>query len=88
MRIEDFTVQFAANVVTSSFSKEKCDQPKRLSACSFQRLLHNISHHLKIKKWIVQNAEKYGFNFALSMIKLDGFCGKTEYGDYNLESLL
>lgn len=31
-------------------------------------------------------AEKYGFDFALSMIKLRGFGGKTEFWDHNLES--
>jgi pyrimidine oxygenase len=40
----------------------------------------------ELNKKIVQNAEKYGFDFALSMIKLRGFGGKTEYWDYNLES--
>ena len=34
----------------------------------------------------MQNAEKYGFEFALSMIKLRGFGGKSEFWDYNLES--
>lgn len=40
----------------------------------------------ELNKAVVQKAEKYGFNFALSMIKLRGFGGKTEYWDYNLES--
>ncbi|RDW83053.1 putative pyrimidine monooxygenase RutA-1 [Coleophoma crateriformis] len=40
----------------------------------------------QLNKEIVQKAESYGFNFALSMIKLRGFGGKTEYWDYNLES--
>ena len=31
-------------------------------------------------------AEKYGFEFALSMIKLRGFGGASEYWDHNLES--
>jgi pyrimidine oxygenase len=31
-------------------------------------------------------AEKYGFEFALSMIKLRGFGGPSEYWDHNLES--
>ena len=35
---------------------------------------------------IVQKAERYGFDFALSMIKLRGFGGKTEFWDHNLES--
>lgn len=31
-------------------------------------------------------AERYGFDFALSMIKLHGFGGKTKHWDYNLDS--
>ena len=31
-------------------------------------------------------AERYGFDFALSMIKLRGFGGKSEFWDHNLES--
>ena len=31
-------------------------------------------------------AEKYDMDFALSMIKLRGFGGETEFWDYNLES--
>ena len=34
----------------------------------------------------VQRAEKYGFECALSMIKLRGFGGQSEFWDYNLES--
>jgi pyrimidine oxygenase len=34
----------------------------------------------------VQKAEHYHFDFALSMIKLRGFGGKTEFWDHNLES--
>ncbi len=40
----------------------------------------------ELNKQIVQKAEKYGLEFALSMIKLRGFGGKTEFWDYNLES--
>src|ERR1700760_3284409 len=40
----------------------------------------------ELNKAVVQKAEKYGFHFALSMIKLRGFGGKTKYWDYNLES--
>ncbi|ESK36602.1 pyrimidine monooxygenase RutA [Acinetobacter nectaris CIP 110549] len=40
----------------------------------------------ELNKEIVQSAEKYGFDFALSMIKLRGFGGETEFWDYNLES--
>lgn len=39
-----------------------------------------------LNKQIVQKAEKYDFDFALSMIKLRGFGGKTEFWDHNLES--
>jgi pyrimidine oxygenase len=40
----------------------------------------------ELNKEIVQKAEGYGFDFALSMIKLRGFGGETEFWDYNLES--
>ena len=40
----------------------------------------------ELNKQIVQKAEGYGFEFALSMIKLRGFGGETEFWDYNLES--
>lgn len=39
-----------------------------------------------LNKKVVQKAEGYGFDFALSMIKLRGFGGKTEFWDHNLES--
>jgi pyrimidine oxygenase len=39
-----------------------------------------------LNKDIVQKAEKYDFDFALSMIKLRGFGGKTGFWDHNLES--
>ncbi|HWU02291.1 MAG TPA: pyrimidine utilization protein A [Novosphingobium sp.] len=39
-----------------------------------------------LNKQIVQKAEGHGFNFALSMIKLRGFGGETEFWDYNMES--
>ena len=39
-----------------------------------------------LNKEITLKAEQYGFDFALSMIKLRGFGGKTEFWDYNLES--
>ncbi len=35
---------------------------------------------------VVQKAEHYGLEFALSMIKLRGFGGATEFWDHNLES--
>ena len=40
----------------------------------------------ELNKRVVVEAEKQGFAFALSMIKLRGFGGKTEFWDYNLES--
>jgi pyrimidine oxygenase len=39
-----------------------------------------------LNKEVVQKAERYGFDFALSMIKLRGFGGKTEFWEHNLES--
>jgi hypothetical protein len=39
-----------------------------------------------LNREVVQKAERYGFEFALSMIKLRGFGGKSEFWDYNLES--
>ena len=40
----------------------------------------------ELNKAIVQKAEAYGFEFALSMIKLRGFGGPSQFWDYNLES--
>ncbi|KAI0382886.1 pyrimidine utilization protein A [Hypomontagnella monticulosa] len=40
----------------------------------------------ELNKQVVQKAESYGFDFALSMIKLRGFGGKSEFWDHNLES--
>jgi pyrimidine oxygenase len=40
----------------------------------------------ELNKKIVLKAEKYNFDFALSMIKLRGFGGKSEFWDHNLES--
>jgi pyrimidine oxygenase len=39
-----------------------------------------------LNKQIVLSAERYGFDFALSMIKLRGFGGPSEFWDHNLES--
>jgi pyrimidine oxygenase len=39
-----------------------------------------------LNRAIVEKAELYGFEFALSMIKLRGFGGPTEYWDHNMES--
>ncbi|HEX2943071.1 MAG TPA: pyrimidine utilization protein A [Rhodopila sp.] len=39
-----------------------------------------------LNREIVQRAEHYGLDFALSMIKLRGFGGESEFWDYNLES--
>jgi pyrimidine oxygenase len=40
----------------------------------------------ELNKQVVQKAEQYGLDFALSMIKLRGFGGKSEFWDHNLES--
>lgn len=40
----------------------------------------------ELNKEIVLRAEHYGMDFALSMIKLRGFGGKTEFWEHNLES--
>src|SRR5579862_4567082 len=39
-----------------------------------------------LNRVVTQKAERYGMEFALSMIKLRGFGGKSEFWDYNLES--
>jgi pyrimidine oxygenase len=39
-----------------------------------------------LNRTIVQKAEGFGFDFALSMIKLHGFGGPSGFWDYNLES--
>jgi len=39
-----------------------------------------------LNKTIVQRAEHYGMDFALSMIKLRGFDGPSEYWQHNLEA--
>ena len=39
-----------------------------------------------LNRQVVQKAEAFGFDFALSMIKLHGFGGKTEFWDHGLES--
>ncbi len=39
-----------------------------------------------LNKQVSQRAEHYGLDFLLSMIKLRGFGGATEFWDYNLES--
>ena len=39
-----------------------------------------------LNREIVQKAEGYGIDFALSMIKLRGFGGRSEFWDHNLES--
>src|SRR6201992_1479970 len=40
----------------------------------------------ELNKQIVLKAEHYGLDFALSMIKLRGFGGTSEFWDHNLES--
>lgn len=39
-----------------------------------------------LNRAIAEKAETYGFNFLLSMVKLRGFGGPTEFWDHNLES--
>src|SRR5260370_32027772 len=39
-----------------------------------------------LNREVVLRAERYGFDFALSMIKLRGFGGKSRFWDDNLES--
>src|SRR5260221_2401929 len=39
-----------------------------------------------LNRTIVEQAERFGFDFALSMIKLRGFGGPSQYWDHNLES--
>ena len=40
----------------------------------------------ELNRTVVEKAEGFGFDFALSMIKLRGFGGPSEFWDYNLES--
>src|SRR5881398_223984 len=40
----------------------------------------------QLNRAIAEKAETYGFNFLLSMVKLRGFGGKSEFWDHNLES--
>jgi pyrimidine oxygenase len=40
----------------------------------------------ELNRQVVEKAEAFGFEFALSMIKLHGFGGKTEFWDHGLES--
>jgi pyrimidine oxygenase len=39
-----------------------------------------------LNREVVEKAERYGFDFALSMIKLHGFGGPSQFWDHNLES--
>ena len=39
-----------------------------------------------LNREIVAKAERFGFDFAMSMIKLHGFGGPSQFWDYNLES--
>ena len=39
-----------------------------------------------LNRTIVEQAERFGFDFALSMIKLHGFGGPSQFWDYSLES--
>ncbi|MDZ4778529.1 MAG: pyrimidine utilization protein A [Alphaproteobacteria bacterium] len=40
----------------------------------------------ELNKKVTQAADRYGLDFALSMIKLRGFGGKTQFWEHNLES--
>jgi pyrimidine oxygenase len=40
-----------------------------------------------LNKHVLEEAEKYGFEFALAMVKLHGFGGATRFWDDNLESI-
>jgi pyrimidine oxygenase len=40
----------------------------------------------ELNRTIAEKAEAFGFNFLLSMVKLRGFGGQTEFWDHNLES--
>jgi pyrimidine oxygenase len=40
----------------------------------------------ELNREIVRKAEAYGFDFALSMIKLRGYGGQSQFWDHNLES--
>jgi pyrimidine oxygenase len=40
----------------------------------------------ELNKAVTQRADRYGMDFALSMIKLRGFGGKTQFWEHNLES--
>ena len=40
-----------------------------------------------LNRAIVEKAERFGFDFALSMIKLHGFGGPSQFWDHNLEFL-
>ncbi|GAA2588295.1 pyrimidine utilization protein A [Dactylosporangium fulvum] len=40
----------------------------------------------ELNRRIVESAERHGLDFALSMVKLRGFGGETEFWDYALES--
>jgi pyrimidine oxygenase len=39
-----------------------------------------------LNRVVTEKAERFGFDFAMSMIKLHGFGGPTQYWDHNLES--
>lgn len=40
----------------------------------------------ELNRTIIEAAERFGFDFALSMIKLHGFGGPSQFWDHNLES--
>ncbi|KXT13943.1 hypothetical protein AC579_2392 [Pseudocercospora musae] len=67
-----------------------CFQDSRTSTGNNGWLISSTAPQYKpsyaLNKAIVQKAESYNLDFALSMIKLRGFGGKTEFWDHNLES--
>ena len=67
--------------------------PCEISATELQCCLRIISTNspqympsFELNRSVTLRAEAYGFDFALSMIKLHGFGGKTLFWDHNLES--
>ena len=63
---------------------------RRLHSDRQQRLIFETAPQympsFDLNKEIVQKAEKYDVDFTLSMIKLRGVGGKTQFWEHNLES--
>src|SRR6218665_854502 len=60
--------------------------PMGNTGCLLSENAPQYKPRFELNKEITLKAEKYGFDFALSMIKLRGFGGKTGFWDHNLES--